>query len=425
MGRRTMKGVLWAAVGCLLFWVVAPPDETARLQPQAALPPPGQVAAPPPAAEPTPPAGRHLAEQARRAGSPLATAEGVWFFYQGDAATVTVAGDWNGWSPVADPLEPLAGTDLWAGRLPLPPEGLLNYRLVVDGQPRTDPWNPHRTAAMGLEFSVYVGPQSPGAEYEPPPDPPAVEVRRLEFVSAVLGRPVALQLHIPAACRAGACGAVYALDGNYYLGEGRLVQVTQQLHGRGETPPVVVAGIDPAPNPLLRVLETLPGLAEEVRVTQFVATEVIPAVERALDLPARPEERVLVGMSASGAAALQVAVRRPDLFRGVVVQSPVVLPDLRREILAFQGQRPRVSLTWGRFEQDLFGLDITGPAAALAAAMAAAGWPLRATEWPAGHTMAFWRRDLTPALRWVWADQPAGRVEGNRPAERLTSPPGS
>lgn len=56
------------------------------------------------------------------------------------ARQVQVAGDFNGWSPVASPLQENASGN-WTLRLPLRP-GRYLYRLVVDGAWMTDPNNP-------------------------------------------------------------------------------------------------------------------------------------------------------------------------------------------------------------------------------------------------------------------------------------------
>jgi AMP-activated protein kinase-like protein len=50
-------------------------------------------------------------------------------FHMPGAASVAIAGDWTGWSPVA--LVPV-GSDVWEGSLTLPP-GTYHFNLVVDG----------------------------------------------------------------------------------------------------------------------------------------------------------------------------------------------------------------------------------------------------------------------------------------------------
>jgi len=57
----------------------------------------------------------------------------------GEARTVQLAGDFNNWSPMATPMR-ADERGRWLAALPLRP-GRYRYRLVVDGQWRTDPAN--------------------------------------------------------------------------------------------------------------------------------------------------------------------------------------------------------------------------------------------------------------------------------------------
>lgn len=65
-------------------------------------------------------------------------------FYSQKARKVAIAGDFNGWSPVADQLFDREGNGLWSIVLPLPP-GRYEYKYVVDGDRWIpDPANPDR-----------------------------------------------------------------------------------------------------------------------------------------------------------------------------------------------------------------------------------------------------------------------------------------
>ena len=70
------------------------------------------------------------------------TADGevfVQFLYVApDAENVSVAGDFNGWSPEQFHLSDADGDGIWTGEAPLSP-GLHKYMFVVDGQWVTDP----------------------------------------------------------------------------------------------------------------------------------------------------------------------------------------------------------------------------------------------------------------------------------------------
>lgn len=85
---------------------------------------------------------RAAVEQARRAPGGLPSAyfdlprrvggEIVFYFLDGQARSVALVGDFNGWNPAATPLgrEP---NGLWVARVPVRAGGLLRYKYVVDG----------------------------------------------------------------------------------------------------------------------------------------------------------------------------------------------------------------------------------------------------------------------------------------------------
>jgi 1,4-alpha-glucan branching enzyme len=80
--------------------------------------------------------------------------------YHPKAKKAAIAGDFNGWSPLADPMFDRAGTGLWTIVLPLQP-GRYEYKYVVDGEKWIpDPGNPEREkdGFGGHNSVVVVGP---------------------------------------------------------------------------------------------------------------------------------------------------------------------------------------------------------------------------------------------------------------------------
>lgn len=72
------------------------------------------------------------------------TAQGVLFIQPGTPGMViTVAGEFNGWSPTASTLRYNREAGVHELILPLPP-GRYEYRLVIDGRWQADPYNPNR-----------------------------------------------------------------------------------------------------------------------------------------------------------------------------------------------------------------------------------------------------------------------------------------
>jgi chromosome partitioning protein len=119
-------------------------DRTAGLQQKLAGDP--DVARHAPEFQPEPAADsaarRSLDEKLRMFYGARVTDTGTHFVQpdQMHLRSVCVAGDFNGWSPVASPLQRDRRLGIWQASVPLPP-GRYHYRLVVDGRWVADPHN--------------------------------------------------------------------------------------------------------------------------------------------------------------------------------------------------------------------------------------------------------------------------------------------
>jgi 1,4-alpha-glucan branching enzyme len=72
------------------------------------------------------------------------TSQGILFVQPGRSGhSVSVAGDFNGWSPTQHRLSHNAQLDVYQTIIRLPP-GAYRYRLVVDGRWQVDQFNPSR-----------------------------------------------------------------------------------------------------------------------------------------------------------------------------------------------------------------------------------------------------------------------------------------
>ncbi len=342
-------------------------------------------------------------ELLQRQGTPLIEAELVHFFYFGQAQEVALAGDWTNWQPAR--LERVAGTDLWVRAEPLRRDAVLPYRFLVDGRSQPDERNPRVSTALNTSWSIYLGPDAPGDE--PPRQRASGERQELTIPSAALGRTVTVEVHVPPDCSdQSPCPVLYVADGPFYLDEGHLLQTAFALTSAGRLPPLVVVGIVPELNPIMRTLELLPGLRGDAW-PRFLRTELAPAVEAAFPVRQDRMGRALLGQSAGAAAMLQAVLLQPEQWGRALIQSPAALPPILGDAAAaFSGPRVRLWLTWGQYEQNIFGLDVAGDAANVAAHLHTRGMELGGGERPSGHTMAFWRRDLAEALVWTYTAAP-------------------
>ncbi|HEX6937881.1 MAG TPA: hypothetical protein VF158_00610 [Longimicrobiales bacterium] len=126
----------------LAAWLLEP--KPIRVRPIVALV--GGVAAlllliRPPADVPAPPVLAPVTAVRPAAAPATAVAPTVYvqFVFAGDARSVALAGDFNGWDPARHVLRDPDGDGVWTGLFALPP-GLHKYMFVVDGERwETDP----------------------------------------------------------------------------------------------------------------------------------------------------------------------------------------------------------------------------------------------------------------------------------------------
>ncbi|MGQ3892356.1 alpha/beta hydrolase-fold protein [Legionella sp. CNM-4043-24] len=83
----------------------------------------------------------------------------------------------------------------------------------------------------------------------------------------------------------------------------------------------------------------------------FIAAKLFPELEKEQDWPSEPHHRVMRGVSLSGTASIYIGSKRPDLFDGVIAQSPssanrAILSEIPREKLTGRN----LYLSCGKFE---------------------------------------------------------------------------
>lgn len=157
--------------------------------------------------------------------------------------------------------------------------------------------------------------------------------------------------------------------------------------------------------------------ATDSRFAEFLATELLPAVERMalpdhrpIRLSARPSERVIFGLSSGGIAAFTAAWHRPDLFGKVFSGCGTFVPmrggnNLQAIIRKHEPLPLRIFLQDGFDDcwNPIFGSWFEANAT-LGTALRFAGYDLR-TDWAEGtHSVRRATEILPEVLTWLWRD---------------------
>ena len=228
-------------------------------------------------------------------------------------------------------------------------------------------------------------------------------ITEAEIVSEWL--PGSRKAFIHSAARGSARDCLVFLDGELYADRVKAPEIVQRAQLDGTLPPIASV--------------YLPNASAESRHQDYVCDDRFASFVR--DLPRWIERHTasfdryyLCGLSLSGLQALFTALTRPDVFAGVLSQSPSAWwndEKLLRSLLRNEGSRCRFRLSVGTSElQENVSHPPTGlfqrssqrdSVRRLATAMSDAGYELRLVEYDGGHDPARWADELPDALNWL------------------------
>ncbi len=266
---------------------------------------------------PTPDAAR-IAKFLESHTFPLAEGTRVTFVFQGDVSRVALR-HWVYGLPTAVPFTRIHGTDLWYHVLELPEGSRVEYKLEVeigrDVRLVRDPLNPRLAhdpfGANSVAHSEgYI---LPDWIHEDP------TVRKGSLDERVV-RSEALQddrsvvIYRPARYRTSRRYPLLVVhDGRDYERFASLSTVLDNLIHRLDIPGMVVAMTQP-PNRMEQYRDYEPH-------ARYIAEELVPLLEAELPLVGEPGGRGLMGASLGAVASLSTAIRYPDMFGRLLLQS--------------------------------------------------------------------------------------------------------
>jgi enterochelin esterase family protein len=278
----------------------------------------------------------------------------VAFIYRGEATAIAFPGDFNGWNPANGPAENLDGTDIWVREEVFPSDSRLDYKIVRNGTVwMLDPDNP-RTQRSGFGDNSEL----PMPDYVPSPyvvrraGVPTGAMTPGSLASTHLGYTVAYQVYTPA----GYDGlddlpVIYVTDGHEYADDlmGSMVIVLDNLIHEGLIQPIMAVFIDPrVGGQNLR--------AEQYIMNQdfvdFVALELVPAIDAAWDTSDDRLDRGILGTSLGGLNSAWFGLQATDTFHRIAIQSPAFHAG-NGQIVNLYAAAPLldidIHMTWGTF----------------------------------------------------------------------------
>jgi enterochelin esterase-like enzyme len=259
---------------------------------------------------------------------PYAQGNQYAFLYRGNATSVAFAGDLNGWSPQA--ATNIAGTNLWIREGTLAADGRTDYKVVVNNNWILDPANPLQmwsgigTANNELRMPSYVFPQE---TVRNPATPRGTLTNNITVASTNLGYTVNYRVYTPpnyAAAQLRDLPVVYVTDGHEYLADylGAMPIVLDNLIESGDLQPTIAVFIDPRQPTNQNNNRRLREYNMNAAFANFVAGELVPAIDAAYRTEKSADARTILGTSMGGLAAAHLGATKSSVFHNIAPQSP-------------------------------------------------------------------------------------------------------
>ena len=245
--------------------------------------------------------------------------QATFFFWDGRPADQVFLQHWVWGLPARVEFRPIPHTDAFYLPLSLPKRARIEYKFEVvrngNGRWTPDPRNPRRAYDPFGSNSV-----CPSFGYEEPDwtrhDPASRrgELHEHRLHSKAWGDERHFQVYVPAEARPGKSYPLLIVhDGRDFLNFGGMQQILDNLIHRHEIEPMLVC--------FTSGVARNPEYAANPKQADFLKFDLLPWLEHHYSVKAGPENRGLMGASFGGVSSLYAAVRHPDTFGRLMLQS--------------------------------------------------------------------------------------------------------
>lgn len=338
----------------------------------------------------------------------------TYFLYRGQANTVNVPGDMNGWNPAAYPMARIAATDLWYYEAVFEPDARLDYKFVLNGQTwLLDPRNPRRVSGgFGPNSELAMPAYVPAPEIAFDPTIPHGTLRDTTFFSTNLTNARTIRVYLPPGYDAAA-NKPYPValfhDGLEYITLAQANNVLDYLIAHERIQPVIGVFVPPKDR------RNEYAFSKTARFEAFIVDELMPYIDARYRTRADPAARAVIGISWGGLIATQIAYNRPEVFGLCGAYSPGYVSQNRKvlnSVINGAVKPIKFYLDWGTYEPT-----IMWDARRMRDALQQKGYALVWNEWHEGHSWGNWRAHLDNSLEFFFpAQTTAIRRQAGAPA---------
>ena len=338
---------------------------------------------------------------AARGGSPVIENQTrlIFFARDKDGTPPRIVGDFNNWAVTPQGYDASIGTTTriegsqWSYlEASSYTNARVEYIFLFDKEAAADPMNPRQVQA-------YAGPRSEvrmpfwtaQPELDDERDVPRGELLAEMVPSRYLGGPRRVWFYLPPGYAAAAdqlFPVVYVLDGANYVEKMDVPRVLDRLIAAKTIPPIVAVFSEPG--------DRQEEYSRNQRWRAFMATELVPMVDKRFRTFSAPDHRVILGSSLAAYGAVDLAVEYPSLF-GLCA---AIAPPAQAATLVSNQAKARAAVMSIKFFVlgGVYDSMIDG-ARALRTTLDDYSAPVSYIEVPEGHNTNTFRGHLDDALR--------------------------
>jgi len=353
---------------------------------------------------------------ARTQGIPFIEDSTANFIYLGTPSSISVPGDFNGWSTSAWPMTHLSQTNFWYRSENFELDARLDYKFVLNGTNWIlDPENPNICQGgfgpnSELLMPLYVQPWE--INYNPNIAHGTLVTKT--FFSSIVGTNYQLSIYLPPgydSISSTTYPSVYFQDGSEYISLGRAVNVIDNLLDSSKIQPVIAVFVKPNN----RNEEYAFSLRNQYRL--FFVNELVPYIDSLYKTIMDPKERLVLGDSYGGNISALISYNHPEVFGLCGLHSGALQPngyEAYNLILNGPIKNIKWSSIWGTYEGSL-----TQNMRSLRDYLILTNYELDWLERPEGHSWGLWRATIDKMLVYFFPAIPNGIIadDGILPAD--------
>jgi enterochelin esterase family protein len=346
---------------------------------------------------------------ARTVGIPFIEDSTANFIYLGTPNSVSIPGDFNGWSTSAWPMTHLSQTNFWYRSENFELDARLDYKFIINGTNWIlDPENPH-TCQGGfgpnseLSMPLYIQPWEITFN---PNIPHGTVVTKILF-STIVGANYQLTIYLPSgydSLSSTSYRTVYFQDGSEYITLGKAVNVIDNLLDSLKIQPVI--GVFVKPNN--RNEEYAGSLRNQYRL--FFVNELVPYIDANYKTKVDPKERLVLGDSYGGNISALISYNHPQVFGLCGLHSAAFQPNNYEAYnLIINGPVKDINWCsiWGTYE------GLYPNMRSFRDFLISASYELDWLERPEGHSWGLWRASIDRMLQYFFPDNSSDVIAEN------------